>query len=149
MQLAERKSISLMPDVKRVLCQFFDLDKLGRSRTIFKRIKSLTESSATELLENIKLEFDNRHRKFETILKKHYSQVALRNPQVEALSEKKKLLLGAYYTYEYPFASAALMNPSMVIYPGENLEAEKCPFIMSLRGVGEGHISSIKFTSQH
>ncbi|MCK4813823.1 MAG: glycosidase, partial [Candidatus Marinimicrobia bacterium] len=65
MPLAERKSISLIPDLKRVLFQFFDLDKLGKSKNIFERIKSLPESTAAELLDKILIEFDNRHRDLE------------------------------------------------------------------------------------
>lgn len=146
MPLAERKSISLIPDLKRVLFQFFDLDKLGRSKNIFGRIKSLPESTAAELLDKVLIEFNNRHRDLEAILQKHYSKVAVRNSEVETLSEKKRLLLGAYYSKEYSLESAALMNPSMVMYPtDETNEAEKFPFIMSLRSVGEGHISSIAF----
>jgi predicted GH43/DUF377 family glycosyl hydrolase len=146
MQLAERKSISLIPDLKRVLFQFFDLDKLRKSKNILNRIKSLPESTAADLVDNILSEFKNRHRNFEKILLKNYSKVELRNSEVKIFSEKKRMLLGAYYSNEYSLEAAALMNPSMVMYPEvENNEAEKCPFIMSLRSVGEGHISSLQF----
>ena len=146
MDLANRKSIILIPDLKRVLFQYFDLDKLGKSKNIIERIKSLPESTTTELLENILNEFSKRHRNLEANLQKHYSKVALKKREVETFSEKKKMLLGAYYSNEYSLESAALMNPSMVRYPAdERNESEKCPFIMSLRSVGEGHISSIQF----
>jgi predicted GH43/DUF377 family glycosyl hydrolase len=146
MDLAKRIPVSLMPDLKRVLFQYFDLDKLGKSKNIFNRIKSLPESTAADLLDNILAEFKNRHRDLETILQNNYSMAAMKNSQVESFSEKKKLLLGAYYSNEYSLESAALMNPSMVMYTSdENDEAELCSFIMSLRSVGEGHISSLQF----
>ena len=146
MDLAERKSISLIPDLKRVLCQFFDLDKLGKSKNIISRIKSLPDSTVSDVLHKIRIEFNHRHRDFESILQKHYLKAAERNPESEALSENKRVLLGAYYSNEYSIESAALMNPSIVMYPAnESNEMEKCPFIMSLRSVGEGHISSITF----
>ena len=85
--------ISLMPDLKRVLFQYFDLDKLGKSKNIFNRIKSLPESTAADLLDNILAEFKNRHRDLETILQNNYSMAAMKNSQVESFSEKKKLLL--------------------------------------------------------
>ena len=146
MQLAERKSISLSPDLKRNLFQFFDLDELGKSKNILNRIKSLPESTAVELLDNILIDFNHRHKNLESILQQHYSKAALKNYEVETLSDKKRLLLGAYYSNEYSLESAALMNPSMVISPADEIsETEKCSFIMSLRSVGEGHISSLQF----
>jgi predicted GH43/DUF377 family glycosyl hydrolase len=146
MDLAKRIPVSLTPDLKRVLFQYFDLDKLGKSKNIFNRIKSLPDSKAADLLDNILAEFKNRHRNLEAILLKNYSTVAVKNSQAESFSEKKKLLLGAYYSNEYSLESAALMNPSMVMSPSvESDEAEICPFIMSLRSVGEGHISSLQF----
>ena len=64
------------------------------------------------------------------------------------LSESRQLLLGAYFTQEYALESAALFNPSMVWHPDQsNLAAGSRRFAMSLRAVGEGHISSIVFRS--
>jgi len=144
--LAERKSASLVPNLKHVLLQFFDLDKLGKSQNIFTRVESLPESTASQLVDTILTEFKDRHRDFENLLRKHYSMVALRNPKVNSLSEEKRMLLGAYYSNEYSLEAAALMNPSMVPSPeNESRETNKSSFILSLRSVGEGHISSIQF----
>ena len=148
-QLAERKSNSLLPDSKRVLCQFFDLGKMGRSENMFRRIDSLSETAVTELLAEVEHEFGSRHQDLKTILKKHFEIVAARDPKVHSFSEEKKMLLGAYYSNEYAIESAALMNPSMVAYPSAQNETDTCPFIISLRAVGEGHISSIEFRTGH
>lgn len=44
--------------------------------------------------------------------------------------------------------SAALFNPSMVLAPDQdNVRSDERRFVMSLRAVGEGHISSIEFRS--
>jgi predicted GH43/DUF377 family glycosyl hydrolase len=58
------------------------------------------------------------------------------------------LVIGAYFSKEYSIQAAALFNPSMVVHPNQNglKEGEK-RFIISLRSVGEGHISSIEFRS--
>ncbi|MGB5388339.1 MAG: glycoside hydrolase family 130 protein, partial [Eudoraea sp.] len=62
------------------------------------------------------------------------------------LSKEKKLLLGAHFAKEYSIQSAALFNPSIVSHPNqENLGEGEKRFIISLRSVGEGHISSIEF----
>jgi predicted GH43/DUF377 family glycosyl hydrolase len=64
------------------------------------------------------------------------------------LSENRRLLIGAYFTQEYALESAALFNPSIVPHPDQsNLSAGELRFVMSLRAVGEGHISSIVFRS--
>jgi predicted GH43/DUF377 family glycosyl hydrolase len=146
MDLANRKSITIIPDLKRVLFQYFDLDKLGKSKNIFARIKSLPESAAAQLLESILNEFNKRHKDLKANLQKHYLKTALKNSEVEKFSENKKLLVGAYYSNEYSLESAALMNPSIIRYPAdESSKMEECTFIISLRSVGEGHISSVQF----
>ena len=56
------------------------------------------------------------------------------------------MLIGAYFTQEYSLESAALFNPSMVLHPDQSdLPSGSVRFIMSLRAVGEGHVSSIVF----
>ncbi len=65
-----------------------------------------------------------------------------------ALSEERKLLLGSCFTMEYSIESAALFNPSIVIYPKQNnLQKGQTRVIFSFRATGEGHISSIVFRS--
>ena len=55
-------------------------------------------------------------------------------------------LLGAYFTAEYTVEAAALCNPSMVAHPDQSgLRSGDTRFVLSLRGIGEGHISSIEF----
>ncbi len=64
------------------------------------------------------------------------------------LTENRRLLLGAYFTQEYALESAALFNPSIVWHPDQsNLAAGARRFVLSLRAVGEGHISSVTFRS--
>ncbi len=56
------------------------------------------------------------------------------------------LLLGATFTNEYAIEGAALCNPSMVAHPDQTgIAAGSLRFVMSVRGIGEGHRSSIGF----
>ena len=56
--------------------------------------------------------------------------------------------MGAYFTHEYSVEAAALFNPSIVLAPDQSdLGAGERRFVMSLRAVGEGHLSSIEFRS--
>jgi predicted GH43/DUF377 family glycosyl hydrolase len=55
-------------------------------------------------------------------------------------------LLGAYFTHEYSPEAAALCNPSMAMHHDQsNLSRGQQRFVMTVRCIGEGHISSIGF----
>jgi predicted GH43/DUF377 family glycosyl hydrolase len=57
-------------------------------------------------------------------------------------------LIGAYFLHEYSFEAAALFNPSIVAHPDQTGAPEGGRrFILSLRAVGEGHVSSLTFRS--
>jgi len=54
--------------------------------------------------------------------------------------------LGASFTHEYSLEAAAVCNPSIVLHPDQSDVPEGAVrFVMSFRGVGEGHRSSISF----
>jgi predicted GH43/DUF377 family glycosyl hydrolase len=64
------------------------------------------------------------------------------------LNKTQRCLLGAYFLHEYSFEASALFNPSIVRHPDQTgAPAGGCRFILSLRAVGEGHISSLTFRS--
>src|SRR4029078_12557530 len=89
--------------------------------------------------------FQDRHDRFEELLERHYALVAHRVVD-KAVSRARRLLLGAYFTNEYSIEGAALFNPSIVPAPDQRGAGEGGRrFVMSLRAVGEGHISSIEF----
>jgi predicted GH43/DUF377 family glycosyl hydrolase len=55
-------------------------------------------------------------------------------------------LIGAYFLNEYSFEASALFNPSIVPHPDQSGAPKGgLRFILSLRAVGEGHISSLTF----
>src|SRR3546814_2676600 len=63
-----------------------------------------------------------------------------------AISDDKRPLIGAYFCHEYSYAAAALKNPSVVPQHYQSGMPEGSQrIIMSLRAVGEGHISSVAF----
>lgn len=60
----------------------------------------------------------------------------------------QRRLIGAYFMHEYSFEAAALFNPSIVPHPDQTeLAKGDLRFILSLRAVGEGHVSSLTFRS--
>jgi predicted GH43/DUF377 family glycosyl hydrolase len=58
------------------------------------------------------------------------------------------MLIGSQFTQEYALESSALFNPSIVWHPDQSgLEPGSHRFVLSLRAMGEGNISSIVFRS--
>ena len=85
-----------------------------------------------------------RHRNAEAVLLRRYDGL---DEEIRGLpvNHAQKLLLGAYFSQEYAFELAALFNPSIVRHPGGDDEGGNTRFVLSLRGIGEGHISSVTF----
>ena len=64
------------------------------------------------------------------------------------LTKTQRGLIGAYFLNEYSFEASALFNPSIVRHPDQTGAPDHgCRFILSLRAVGEGHVSSLTFRS--
>ncbi|WP_353228491.1 glycoside hydrolase family 130 protein [Novosphingobium sp.] len=92
-------------------------------------------------------DFQNRHWQTELIFEKRYTEVeATLGLADKGYSPQRRKLIGAYFCHEYSYSAAALMNPSIVAHPDQSGMADgSVRFILSLRAVGEGHISSIAF----
>jgi predicted GH43/DUF377 family glycosyl hydrolase len=81
-------------------------------------------------------------------LEHHFQLVAHHVDRATDVSRDRRLLVGAYFTHEYSVEAAALFNPSIVLAPDQSgLDLDERRFVMSLRAVGEGHLSSIEFRS--
>jgi len=151
----KRTGIRLMPDVRRVIAKPFLLgeDIAGgwpsRSALLMERVLVIPESQVGGLVEEIMVAFSSRHGDFEALLERHFEHVAHHlGPNAGPISRQRRLLIGAYFTHEYSIEAAALFNPSIVLAPDQSgLAAGMKRFVMSLRAVGEGHISSIEFRS--
>ena len=96
---------------------------------------------------DVRADFAERHWQTEQMFDDRFAEVAARlQLDPNAYSTVRKRLIGAYFCHEYTYAAAALMNPSIVPHPDQSgLDDKSCRFVMSLRAVGEGHISSIAF----
>jgi hypothetical protein len=61
-------------------------------------------------------------------------------------SSVQRRLIGAYFLNEYSFEASALFNPSIVPHPDQSGAPKGgLRFVLSLRAVGEGHVSSLTF----
>lgn len=97
-------------------------------------------------LDRVLAGFADRHRSVKEFFAERFDAVAREEVAHIDLTTAQKLLIGAYFAHEYSYQAAALFNPSIVRYPLEcGTEEGGCRFLMSLRAVGEGHVSSICF----
>ena len=92
-------------------------------------------------------DFGERHWQIEAVFDQRFIEIEPKlGVDTHLLTTDQKRLIGAYFCHEYSFAAAALMNPSVVRHPDQSgLIDGSVRMIMSLRAVGEGHISSIAF----
>jgi predicted GH43/DUF377 family glycosyl hydrolase len=142
----KRSTTTLYPDRTHVLARPFRLMSDKRSIKIAARVMALPESDVHGLLVGVRAEFGDRQIRLDEFLMRRFQQVSpyLLNGQV--LSEERKLLLAGYFTHEYSLEAAALFNPSMVPHPDQSgVPPGSLRFILSLRAVAEGHVSSIAF----
>lgn len=132
------------PDTTKVIPRFMQLGNSNRERSVFGRICTIPEQQVDELLREITDLFAARHRDSRGVFREHYDRVKVyANGSV---SPQRQLLIGAYFTMEYSIEAAALFNPSIVPHPDQRgVGAGGLRVILSLRAVGEGHISSILF----
>jgi predicted GH43/DUF377 family glycosyl hydrolase len=155
--LLNRQALYLRPDPTRVIVRPFKpsteprhLNPRDKSRAneIVDRVLSLDPTATANQLRDILANFDGRHRnllrQFE--LRADAMEDAFQHHQ--RFSQQQRQLVGAYFMNEYSFESAALFNPSIVPHPDQSGVAEGSRrLIISLRAVGEGHISSLTFRS--
>ncbi len=117
-----------------------------RAQRVADRISALDEASLDRELERVFENLDRRHCDTERILLRRYHEV--NGPVINncTVTNKLALLIGAYFSEEYAFEAAALFNPSIVLHPDQaGMGSGSVRFILSLRGVGEGHVSSVTF----
>jgi predicted GH43/DUF377 family glycosyl hydrolase len=136
----------LEPDPSRVILRFFRPGADKRVRGILDRILGLPPADVERVLGRVRKRFGPKHPDLDLALLQHYEEVSRFLPTEDQIAENRRKLIGAYFTMEYAIESAALFNPSMVPAQDQSGLAEgSTRFLLSLRAVGEGHISSIVF----
>ncbi len=149
-----KTSARLMPDPTRAITMPFApggdlaMDVGSRVRGILSRILALSEAEVATALSTTQDRFAARHVDLLSVFEARFAAVAEHVARASELSTERRLLIGAFFTQEYTIESAALSNPSIVPSPDqENLAPGEQRFVLSLRAIGEGHISSIAFRS--
>jgi len=138
----------IRPDQRRVITRPFRPASENHTLDIVNRLLALDETEVKLLLKQTLKDFAHRHKDIQAVLMSNYQRIAEYIEDPTTLSEERKLLLGACFTMEYSIESAALFNPSVVIYPKQNqMKKGQTRVVFSFRATGEGHISSIVFRS--
>jgi predicted GH43/DUF377 family glycosyl hydrolase len=147
-------SLILRPDPSRtVIRPFFAEDHPpylveghSRAQRIADRVLALSEQEMVEELDRVVTSLASRHRDVEEVLLRRFREVPDLGFDRDSVSRECSLLIGAYFSEEYSFEAAALFNPSVVLHPDQgDLPEGTIRFGMSLRGIGEGHVSSVTF----
>jgi predicted GH43/DUF377 family glycosyl hydrolase len=152
-----RQALYLRPDPARVIVRPFKpateprnfnrTDKT-RANNIVDRVLGLDQETAEQQLAEVLENFDGRHRNLLETFDARAAEMEEAFDAHASFTRTQRSLLGAYFLHEYTFEASALFNPSIVLHPDQTGMPEgDCRFVLSLRAVGEGHISSLTFRS--
>jgi predicted GH43/DUF377 family glycosyl hydrolase len=146
-------SFTLKADPSRTVVRpFFSEDPAGfvieghpRVQRIADRVLALIDEQVRDAIARPLQNLSERHRHVEELLLCRFEELR-ETINRDAITHERSLLIGAYFSSEYAFESAALFNPSMILHEDQSgLPADTIRFVMALRGIGEGHISSVTF----
>ena len=150
-----RQGLHLRPDPARVIVRPFkpateprDLNPTDKMRAnhIVDRVLALSSEAVAVQLADVLDNFQGRHRnlleRFETRADEMEDAFAAHG----VFSKNQRQLVGAYFLSEYSFEASALFNPSIVPHPDQSGAPKGgLRFVISLRAIGEGHVSSLTF----
>jgi predicted GH43/DUF377 family glycosyl hydrolase len=145
--------LKLHADPTRVVVRPFHLAwqasgaDIDRVQKLARDISGLDARSVRAELSIVLRDFADRHWQIEDVFERRFSEI---EPKLgfngRKIGKDMRQLIGAYFCHEYSYAAAALMNPSVVRHPDQSgLQEGSVRILMSLRAVGEGHISTIAF----
>lgn len=150
----EHLPIEIHPDPTRVVLRPFmpaDTPLPGHAPSehrdaVLARILALSDTAVAEELSQVLGRIEQRHPDAVSVLERRFIEIQDIHSDLKEIAPERARLIGACFTEEYAFEAAALFNPSMIAHP---LQKGTMPgglrFILSLRAVGEGHVSSIIF----
>ena len=150
-----RQALFLRPDPSRVVVRPFkpateprDLNPTDKTRAnhIVDRVLALDREMAESILADILENFEGRHRNLLATFESRASEMEEAFASHVEFTKVQRQLVGAYFLHEYSFEASALFNPSIVAHPDQSgVSPGSRRFILSLRAVGEGHVSSLTF----
>jgi predicted GH43/DUF377 family glycosyl hydrolase len=147
----QRSGVDLRPDATRVVARPYlpaDIGPvLGASRVqrLVDRVLALPKADIEPTLRDVRARFADRHVDLDEVLEGSFARISGLAEVPRGLPRDVRSLLAAYFVHEYSIEAAALTNPSIVAAPDQTgAPGGWLRVIVSLRAVGEGHISSIE-----
>jgi len=149
----KKLEIELKPDPSRTVIRPFSFsypeafaaDRPSRAQKVAQRVMALDPALRKRMVELLAKPMEERHRNADDVFRRRFAEVQ-DELDIGDIDADEALLLGAYFSQEYAFESAALFNPSIARIDDEPASATGgVKFVLSLRGIGEGHISSVTF----
>ncbi len=138
-------------DPSRVVARFFlpgegTLSSQSRIEQIVERVLAIPATEVTQTARKVLADFSDRHADAESVLMATADEMASRMAHEHTMTRDQKLVLGSAFTADFAVEGAALCNPSTVVHPSQDgLAPGELRVAVSLRCIGEGHISSIGF----
>ncbi|OYY91794.1 MAG: glycosidase [Sphingomonas sp. 28-66-16] len=119
----------------------------SRTERLVREVMAMSPGQTRDELEVVLKDFEARHWQTRRVFMTRYDEIeAMLGLDGGLIGDEKRQLIGAYFCHEYSYAAAALMNPSAVPHFDQTGMPEgSMRILMSMRAVGEGHISSIAF----
>ncbi|UWU90981.1 glycoside hydrolase family 130 protein [Bradyrhizobium sp. CB1015] len=150
-----RQALHLHPDPTRVIVRPFkpateprDLNPTDKMRAnhIVNRVLALEPEVVATQLADVLDNFEGRHRNLLETFEARANEMEEALASHGTFSKAQRQLIGAYFLSEYSFEASALFNPSIVPHPDQSGSPRGgVRFILSLRAIGEGHVSSLTF----
>jgi predicted GH43/DUF377 family glycosyl hydrolase len=150
-----RQALCLRPDPARVIVRPFkpateprDLNPTDKMRAnhIVDRVLALDSEAIASQLADVLDNFLGRHRNLLEKFEARADEMEEAFAKHGVFTKTQRQLVGAYFLSEYSFEASALFNPSIVLHPDQSSAPKGgLRFILSLRAIGEGHVSSLTF----
>ena len=151
--LAHRVDAALEPDPRRVVFRLFlpgEETRRGQSRVgaVVARVLALDDDEVEECAARLREDFWSQQEDVAQVVDQNALVAATHVADARLISPARRLVMGAALTAGYAVEAAALCNPSAFPHPDQSGLADgQARVAVSVRGIGEGHISSIEFVS--
>jgi len=150
--LLTRTPHRLVPDAGRRLSRLFvpghetQIRGVPRAKSVLERLLGMSDDEVDRALGHTLARYGAGYRDLGRTLERNFGLVTQRLGAEMNVCAARRRLIGAYFSQEYALEAAALFNPSMVPHPRQDgCGPGELRFVMSLRAVGEGHLSSVEF----
>lgn len=151
--LAQRVDAALAPDPSRIVFRLFlpgeeTRESTSRVGAVVSRVLALPEDEVEDYAVRLGEQFWAEDASVAAVVAQNARVVGAHLDAAATISAARRLVLGAALTAGYAVEGAALCNPSAVPHPDQSGLAEgELRVALSVRGIGEGHISSIEFVT--